>query len=142
MKNFSQVECRASLLVLMLCAKLLGKSECNQASKEETELLRITIPLLKLYTAKQSLPVISEGLEAHGGQGYIEDTGLPVYLRDGKVLRIWEGTTNILSLDVLRSIQKSKGDSLKVFAKHIEMICEKAKKVPTLAETASMVCLE
>ena len=48
---------------------------------------------------------------AFGGQGYIEDTGLPSLLRDSQVLSIWEGTTNILSLDVLRSIQKSKGFS-------------------------------
>lgn len=54
----------------------------------------------------------SEGLEAFGGQGYIEDTGLPNLLRDSQVLSIWEGTTNILSLDTLRSIQKSKGDIL------------------------------
>ncbi len=56
-----EFECRASFLTLMLCAKLLGKIECNQASKEDNELFRIVVPLLKLYTAKQvrliSLPL-------------------------------------------------------------------------------------
>jgi hypothetical protein len=47
--------------------------------------------------------VASEALEACGGAGYVEDTGLPLLLRDAQVLPIWEGTTNVLSLDVLRA---------------------------------------
>jgi hypothetical protein len=50
--------------------------------------------------------VASEALEGFGGAGYVEDTGLPVFLRDAQVLPIWEGTTNVLSLDVLRSIAR------------------------------------
>lgn len=53
-----EVECRASFLTLVFTAKLLGKSECNQATKEELELLRLLTPLLKLYTAKQVLYLI------------------------------------------------------------------------------------
>lgn len=48
-----EVECRASLLTLFYVAKLLGKMECNQASKDELEMLRFITPLLKIYTAKQ-----------------------------------------------------------------------------------------
>lgn len=104
-----EVECRASFLALSYVAKLLGKTECNEASEEEKELMRFLTPLLKLYTAKQvfilyyfnkcksfdkkcnstirlkSVSVVSEGLEAIGGQGYIEDTGLPTYFRDAQV---------------------------------------------------------
>ena len=54
---------------------------------------------LKLSTAKQAVALASEALEGFGGAGYVEDTGLPVYLRDAQVLPIWEGTTNVLSLD-------------------------------------------
>ena len=43
-------------------------------------------------------------MEAFGGAGYIEDTHLPVLLRDAQVLPIWEGTTNVLALDTLRAI--------------------------------------
>jgi hypothetical protein len=43
-------------------------------------------------------------LESFGGAGYVEDTGLPVLLRDSQVLPIWEGTTNVLSLDTLRAL--------------------------------------
>lgn len=46
----------------------------------------------------------SELVECFGGAGYIEDTGLPRLLRDAQVLPIWEGTTNVLALDVLRAV--------------------------------------
>jgi len=45
--------------------------------------------------------VVSEVVESFGGAGYVEDTGLPQLLRDTQVLPIWEGTTNVLSLDAL-----------------------------------------
>ena len=52
------------------------------------------------------MALASEALEGFGGAGYVEDTGLPVYLRDAQVLPIWEGTTNVLSLDVLRAVAR------------------------------------
>ncbi|HKR09682.1 MAG TPA: acyl-CoA dehydrogenase family protein, partial [Gemmatimonadaceae bacterium] len=61
----------------------------------------------KLYTAKQAVALASEAVEAFGGAGYVEDTGIPRLLRDAQVLPIWEGTTNVLSLDTLRAIQKA-----------------------------------
>jgi hypothetical protein len=45
-------------------------------------------------------------LESFGGAGYVEDTGLPVLLRDAQVLPIWEGTTNVLALDTLRAMNE------------------------------------
>lgn len=86
--------------------ELLGKDEVGTATEREHSLLRLLTPLAKLYTAKQAIAVVSEALEAFGGAGYIEDTGLPQLLRNAQVLSIWEGTTNILSLDVLRAIEK------------------------------------
>ena len=44
-----------------------------------------------------------------GGIGYLEDTNIPVLHRDAQVLSIWEGTTNVLSLDMLRAIEKENG---------------------------------
>lgn len=47
------------------------------------------VPLMKLFTAKQCLQVLTEVLESFGGMGYIEGTMLPVMLRDAQVLSIW-----------------------------------------------------
>lgn len=85
---------------------LLGKDELQQANSAEQTLLRLLTPVAKLYTGKQAVIVCSEVLECFGGAGYIEDTGLPRLLRDAQVLPIWEGTTNVLSLDVLRVLKK------------------------------------
>jgi len=67
-------------------------------------LLRLLTPVMKLTTGKQVVAVVSEALEAFGGAGYVEDTGLPILLRDAQVLPIWEGTTNVLALDALRAL--------------------------------------
>jgi putative acyl-CoA dehydrogenase len=98
---------RACFLLAFRVAELLGKEECGEASETELQLLRLLTPIAKLYTAKQAVTVASEVLEAFGGAGYVEDTGVPRLLRDAQVLPIWEGTTNVLSLDVLRAIQKA-----------------------------------
>lgn len=50
---------------------------------------------------------MSEALECFGGAGYVEDTGLPMLLRDSQVFPIWEGTTNVLALDALRAAAAS-----------------------------------
>lgn len=86
------------------CALLQGTEETLTASECATErhLLRLFTPLIKLLTAKYAVSVASEVLESFGGAGYCEDTGLPALLRDAQVLPIWEGTTNVLSLDFLR----------------------------------------
>ncbi|MBC7740758.1 MAG: acyl-CoA dehydrogenase family protein [Bdellovibrionaceae bacterium] len=86
--------------------KLLGKEECGIANEQEKILLRALTPIVKLYTAKKCILVSSEAIEAFGGAGYIEDTGLPRLLRDAQVFSIWEGTTNVLALDFLKVCQK------------------------------------
>ncbi len=97
------VEYEAALALTLECARLLGRQEAGEASATERAALRLLTPLVKLLTAKQAVAVASEALEGFGGAGYVEDTGLPVFLRDAQVLPIWEGTTNVLSLDLLRA---------------------------------------
>jgi alkylation response protein AidB-like acyl-CoA dehydrogenase len=98
---------RASFALAFGAVELMGKDECGEASDEELARLRLLTPIAKLYTAKQAVAVASEAIEAFGGAGYIEDTGLPRMLRDAQVLPIWEGTTNVLSLDVWRAIERT-----------------------------------
>lgn len=97
-------EYEGAFLLAYRCVELLGKEEAGEASDAERALLRILTPLAKLTTAKQAVHVASETLECFGGAGYVEDTGLPRLLADAQVLPIWEGTTNVLSLDTLRSL--------------------------------------
>lgn len=99
-----QAEMEAAFQLAFFVAELTGRSETNGIDEAQTLLLRLLTPLMKLTTGKQVVAVASEALEAFGGAGYVEDTGLPVLLRDAQVLPIWEGTTNVLSLDALRAL--------------------------------------
>ncbi|SKB42202.1 acyl-CoA dehydrogenase family protein [Luteibacter sp. 22Crub2.1] len=99
-----QAEYEAAFALTFHVAELLGHVEHGQAGPLDAPLLRLLTPLAKLWTAKVSIRVVSEALECFGGAGYIEDTGLPQLLRDAQVYAIWEGTTNVLSLDMLRAL--------------------------------------
>ncbi len=87
-------------------------------------LARALVPIAKLTTGKQAVAVASEAIEACGGAGYVEDTGLPRILADAQVLPIWEGTTNVLSLDTLRAL--GKGGALEAIAAEVESCCASA----------------
>ncbi|KAM8992707.1 acyl-CoA dehydrogenase family member 11-like [Ara ararauna] len=115
-----EVQTRGAFLLLMDIVRLLGLAETNMASEQEQLLLRVLVPAAKLYTGKQASAVVIEAMESFGGQGYMEDTGLPVIVRDALVLSIWEGTTNILSLDVLRSLSKSQGQAMAAFLSSVQ----------------------
>lgn len=102
-----QAEVEGAMHLTFRVVELLGRVESGEATDEERTLLRVLTPLAKLLTARQAVEVTSECLEAHGGAGYIEDTGLPQLLRDAQVLTIWEGTTNVLALDLYRALDET-----------------------------------
>jgi hypothetical protein len=102
-----EAETQGAFVLTFRVVSLLGKEEAGEITEEEAALLRLLTPIVKLVTAKQAVAVLSEVLESFGGAGYVEDTGLPRLLRDAQVLPIWEGTTNVLSLDLLRALAKS-----------------------------------
>ncbi len=64
------------------------------------------VPLSKFRAARRGLEIASQGLEVLGGNGYIESWPLARQFRDAQCHTIWEGTENIISLDVLRAIAK------------------------------------
>jgi alkylation response protein AidB-like acyl-CoA dehydrogenase len=99
-----EAEREGATLLAFRAVELLGGREAGASSEAERTLLRVVTPLAKLTTARQAVAIASEVLEAFGGAGYVEDTGLPRLLRDAQVLPIWEGTTNVLALDVLRAL--------------------------------------
>jgi alkylation response protein AidB-like acyl-CoA dehydrogenase len=105
-----RAETEAAFHLAFYVAELTGQSETHEITEEDVLLLRLLTPVMKLTTAKQAVMVASEVLETFGGAGYVEDTGLPVLLRDAQVLPIWEGTTNVLALDTLRALQGSEKD--------------------------------
>ncbi len=128
-----EAEAEAAFHLAFFVAELTGRSETGEISEDETLLLRLLTPVMKLTTGKQAVAVASEVLEMFGGAGYVEDTGLPVLLRDSQVLPIWEGTTNVLSLDTLRALRS--GDSLRHFELAVTH-CLESVRDPRLTDAA------
>jgi acyl-CoA dehydrogenase len=104
-----RVQHEAALQLTFRTVELLGREEAGAATDAERLTLRALLPITKLTTGKQAVAGTSEALEAFGGAGYVEDTHLPGLLRDSQVLPIWEGTTNVLALDLLRALGHDEG---------------------------------
>ena len=134
-----QLEFQSAFYFLFHTIHLLGKIECSNATKEEEILFRLLTPLLKLYTAKQAVSVTSECLEALGGTGYMEDEpySLAKLWRDVQVCPIWEGTTNVLSLDVWRPL-KSEG-AYDIFVKDVSTRINATSSSQNLANLVNAV---
>ncbi|HEY2516176.1 MAG TPA: acyl-CoA dehydrogenase family protein [Polyangiaceae bacterium] len=129
-----QAEFEAAFHLTFRAVTLLGKEEAGEIGEDEAQLLRLITPLAKLTTGKQAVAVASEALEAFGGAGYIEDTGLPRLLRDAQVLPIWEGTTNVLALDVLRALGRG---SLGPITREVRMCAERCDARLTAASESA-----
>jgi alkylation response protein AidB-like acyl-CoA dehydrogenase len=104
-----QAELEGAFHLTFQIVELLGKEEHGELTEDEAALLRLLTPIAKLTTGRQVVAVMAEVLEAFGGAGYVEDTGIPTLYRDAQVLSIWEGTTNVLSLDTLRALAREGG---------------------------------
>lgn len=135
-----QVDFEASFHLAFFAAQLLGKQEMGTATTQEREILRLLTPLAKLFTAKKAVAVVSEVLECFGGAGYVEDTGLPVLLRDSQVLTIWEGTTNVLSLDLLRALRCE--DALEALVNDLVRRIERIPTALTPAQQSVRVAID
>lgn len=108
------VECEASTALTFEAISQIDRLDAGDDVNEDAQnLLHTFTPITKLYTAKQAVAVASEAIECLGGNGYVETFVTPRLLRDAQVLPIWEGTTNILSLDLLtRAFGKHEGHRL------------------------------
>ena len=131
-----EAEFQGALHLTFFTAELMGREEAGKASPVQEKLLRLLTPIAKLVTAKQSVQVLSEVIESFGGAGYVEDTGLPMLLRDAQVLPIWEGTTNVLSLDLLRALETAGG--LGVLRREIGILLREVRD-PDLVKISAIV---
>jgi putative acyl-CoA dehydrogenase len=79
---------------------------------------RIATPVLKYWTCKRAPAHAAEALECLGGNGYVEDWGMPRLFRESPLQSIWEGSGNVQALDVLRAMTKAP-EATAVFADEV-----------------------
>jgi hypothetical protein len=131
------VDYAASLALVLRCCELTGRLEHGLATTDEVALLRGLTPVTKLTTGRWSIAGVTEAMEAIGGVGYCEDSSIPALVRNTHVIPIWEGTTNVLSLDALRAEQRS--NALSVLLGDARSLVEDLADDPTSGETARSV---
>jgi putative acyl-CoA dehydrogenase len=86
----------------------------------ETAFLRLAGAAAKFWVCKRTPAVVGEAMEVLGGNGYVEESGLPRLYRQAPLNSIWEGSGNVIALDVLRAMGRS-SDTLAAVSAEIEL---------------------
>ncbi|MCV0424685.1 MAG: acyl-CoA dehydrogenase family protein [Roseibium sp.] len=97
------VESEAAVALVMRVAKALDHSK---TSETEAVFARIGTAIAKYWICKRAPGHLFEAMECHGGSGYVEESVLPRLYREAPVNSIWEGSGNVMCLDVLRAMHK------------------------------------
>ncbi|MFD4602251.1 acyl-CoA dehydrogenase family protein [Streptomyces sp. NPDC058464] len=93
----------ATTLALRLAAAYDDGGEAERA------LLRLALPAAKYWVTKRCAPLVVEVAECLGGNGYVEESGLPRLVRESPLNSVWEGAGNIQALDALRALHREPG---------------------------------
>jgi len=94
-------------------------TDTDGGDDRELVLARVATPVVKYWVCKRAPSHAAEALECLGGNGYVEESGMPRSYRQSPVNGVWEGSGNVMCLDVLRAIRRSP-DSVEVFRKELE----------------------
>jgi len=114
--------CRAMAAVAAAAYDAAHAHPDEATRKQNQAFYEFLVPLLKGYATETSLEAASLGVQVHGGMGFIEETGAAQYLRDAKILTIYEGTTAIQANDLVgRKTLRDGGRTAKAIAAQIEV---------------------
>jgi putative acyl-CoA dehydrogenase len=94
------VESEAATALTMRLAAAVDRPD----DPHEVALRRIALPLAKFWVCKRTPAMVAEALECLGGNGYVEESGLPLMFRESPLNSVWEGSGNVNALDVLRAL--------------------------------------
>jgi putative acyl-CoA dehydrogenase len=97
------IETEAAIAVTMRLAATVDRAEADH----EVALRRVLTPIAKYWVCKRAPSHAAEALECLGGNGYVEESGMPRLYRQTPVNGIWEGSGNVQCLDVLRAMRRS-----------------------------------
>jgi putative acyl-CoA dehydrogenase len=87
-------------------AATIGALRLARAFDEGDDFRRVATAVLKYWVCKRTPAVVGEALECLGGNGFVEDSGLPRLYRESPLNAIWEGSSNVQCLDVLRALRR------------------------------------
>jgi putative acyl-CoA dehydrogenase len=91
----------------LLALRLAGAADrAGRGDAAEAALLRVALPAAKYWVCKRTPAHAAEALECLGGNGYVEESGMPRLYREAPLNSIWEGSGNVTALDVLRALAR------------------------------------
>jgi putative acyl-CoA dehydrogenase len=122
----------AHLCVEAEAATVTGLRLAGAVERGETAFARIATPIAKYWVCKRGPGLVAEALECLGGNGYIEESGLPRVYRQAPLLSIWEGSGNVVCLDVLRALRREP-ETVEAFLAELEP-ADRAEAEAALAE--------
>jgi putative acyl-CoA dehydrogenase len=96
----------ADLAVEVQAGAALFLRLASAVDRAETPLLRLAVAAAKFWVCKRTPVVVGEALECLGGAGYVEESPLPRYFRESPLNSIWEGSGNVIALDVVRAVSR------------------------------------
>ena len=103
-----------------------GSDEEKAKGQARADLLT---PIAKAFSTDVAVEVASTGIQVHGGMGFVEETGAAQYLRDARILPIYEGTNGIQAIDLVgRKLPLGNGDVVKDFIGEMRRTAEEARK--------------
>ena len=112
------VESEAATVLALRLAGAVDRSV--RGDQAEQAFKRLAIAAGKYWVCKRQPAVVGEALECLGGNGYVEESGLPRLYRDAPLNSIWEGSGNVQALDVLRALHREP-DSLAAYLTEVEL---------------------
>jgi putative acyl-CoA dehydrogenase len=105
------VESEATTALAMRLARAYDEADADASAGEhdsDAQLFkRLATAVGKYWTCKRAPNHAYEAMECHGGNGYVEESGMPRLYREAPLASIWEGSGNVMSLDVLRALARS-----------------------------------
>lgn len=97
------IECEASTLMAFRVARAVDDM---QSDAQQRHIARVATPLAKFWNCKRAPSFVAEALECHGGNGFIEENPMARLYREAPLNAIWEGTSNMMCMDVLRAVRR------------------------------------
>jgi putative acyl-CoA dehydrogenase len=121
----------STALVMRLCHAFDRASD----DPHQAAYMRLLTPAIKYWTCKSAPPFLFEAMECLGGNGYVEDGILARHYRESPVNAIWEGSGNVMCLDVLRALSREAEAAMAV----LQGLSEASRDLPGAAEAAAFV---
>ncbi|WP_267224944.1 acyl-CoA dehydrogenase C-terminal domain-containing protein [Dyella silvae] len=126
--------CRTLLLYTSLQTDVEARAADEAVRKEAGELVAFLIPIAKGVVTELAQECTKEALQVYGGHGYIAENGVEQFVRDARIITLYEGTTGIQAADLLgRKILQLQGAGFKLFLQEIQAFCQQHAQDVALA---------